>query len=301
MKLKLHLAFTVVFSSTNEDNYRCLNKSNYVLLYMPVWTLTELLICRRQCFTHFSVVKTKFEKWGGSARSVFVSSPRLLESKFQSFLSRDLNMAISNVEGVYCSKNPQDQHQWLVHISILDRDYSKPSKNWASQHVLQNIHTELQIKNMDVCNPKYIYSRDIKLRGQLYELKVQEALGSGKSFKATNISTGETVLIPPASGESNVFTNTHVVGGNEDTLYIPCEETRESIDFVKGQWLFQATLRKTHDIKAHGVSTIAKQFKREHWFFCFCIPEARMEDYNRNMKVVGDLKGLKITQFKLAI
>ena len=303
IKLKLHRAFTVVFSS-NEDNYRCLNKSNYVLLYMPVWTLTELLICRQQCFAQYSeeTVKTTFKKWGGSARSVFVSSREVLERNFQNFLSSDLNMAISDMEGVYHSKNPQDQHQWLVHISIFDRDYSKPTKNWASQHVLRKIYTALQIQTMDVYNPKYIYSHDIELRGQLYELKVQEALGSGKSFKATNISTGETVVIPPSIGEPNFFTNTHVVGGNEDTLYIPCEDTRESIGFVKGEWIFQATLRKTHDIKAHGVSTIAKQFKREHWFFCFCIPEARMEDYNRKMKVVGTLlNGLKITQFKLAI
>ena len=305
-KLKLCLAFTVVCSSTNEDNYRCLFKSSRVTLYMPVWTLTELLICRRQCFTGFSeeVVKTTFEKWGGSARNVFVLNQSDLEENFHRFLKGDLNMAISNVDEVYCSPNPKDQHQWLVHISILDHDYTKPIKNWASQYVIRKIYTALQNQQLDISNPKYLYADSITLRGQVYELKVQEALGSGKSFEATNISTGETVVIPPASGEPNFFTNTQVVGGNDDTLYIPCENTRESIDFVKGQWMFQATLKKNHDIKAHGVSTIAKQFKREHWYFCFCIPEARMEDYSRNMKVGGDtklLKGLKITQFKLAI
>ncbi len=66
----------------------------------------------------------------------------------------------------------------------------------------------------------------------------------------------------------------------QDVLYVPVERNKESGDFVCNNWIFQATLKASHDIKAHGIIKLSEQFNDcQTWNFCFCVPKTNLTKY----------------------
>ena len=92
----------------------------------------------------------------------------------------------------------------------------------------------------------------------------------------------------------------------QDVLYVPVERNKESGDFVCNNWIFQATLKASHDIKAHGIVKLSEQFNDcKTWNFCFCVPKTSLTKYKYKQRILNPellaQKNIKIDQYIVAI
>ena len=75
---------------------------------------------------------------------------------------------------------------------------------------------------------------------------------------------------------------------------------KKSIDFVMPPWLFQCTLKRTHQVLASGITNISCQFKLTEWKLCFCVPDANFDNF-RKQTIVGELDDVHVSQYKVAV
>ena len=102
------------------------------------------------------------------------------------------------------------------------------------------------------------------LAGKLFEYEVLKKLTDkgAKVFHVEGLSSDEQLELPPPTSVQ-YFTNRSDFAEYDPTvLYVPCEPNKESLDFVYGEWLLQATIRDAHDIKGKGLAKVSEQFKR---------------------------------------
>ncbi len=133
------LAFTVVFASHNLQHYRVLKKFPLTKLFMPVWTLEELLACAKQCYPSISSkrVSSAYENWGGLPRCVFEVVEDQNMHQLEQFLgSENLQTAICDMSRIEASREPFVKNQWLIHISIIKGDYTQMSMGWPSDFIM---------------------------------------------------------------------------------------------------------------------------------------------------------------------
>ena len=95
----------------------------------------------------YKLKRKKFEKWGGSPRSVFVQDPT-------KELEENLKKVGAANKLLYCinssSINDQDMafHHWMMHYGI-DGDYLNYSISWPSQFVRMQVISALD--TLDSC------------------------------------------------------------------------------------------------------------------------------------------------------
>ncbi len=288
-------AFTIVYASMNPENYRRLNKSNKRTLFMPVWSLQELEACSTLCrYTDNDEVKTLYEDWGGSPRCIFdLDKDDLLDSLNTILRSKVLMEIVADVQEV--------DVQWLVHISIRNDDYTKSFLDFPSQFVKQQVVDALAAREVDWKTKPSI------LAGRLFEFLVGKRLvdwkGGMRAISLNLESRSDLEIIPPMASQ-HFANSTDLTDHLTTTMYIPIESNKCSIDFVLGNVLFQATIARSHDVKAEGIIAVSHQFQRKEWNLCFCLPTVRFCDYKKqtitHKKLLVDA-GIKVVQYKLEI
>ncbi len=163
-------AFTIVYASMNPANYRRLNKTNKLTLFMPVWSLQELEKCSALC-RYTTDVETAYRLWGGSPRCIFnLKKEHLLDSLKTILRSKVLMEIVADVQEVDVSTNPSDKAQWLVHISIRSDDYTKSFLDFPSEFVKQQVLDALAAREVDWKTKPSI------LAGRLFEFLVGKRL-----------------------------------------------------------------------------------------------------------------------------
>lgn len=73
----------IIAASPNEHHYRQLRKMpNFQRIYMPVWDLVELQLCRVQCYplVTAATVEHMFARVGGMARHVLIEETRVADN-----------------------------------------------------------------------------------------------------------------------------------------------------------------------------------------------------------------------------
>ncbi len=293
------VAFTIMFASTNPWNHRIFKKLPRVTLYMPIWTLDELQRCHSLCYPTLSAenIEKGFKLWGGSARCVLSLSFKTSEENLRRFLgSDDLETVIDDMESVHMNSKPFDKNQWLVHISIKNDNYKKRRIHWPSEYVMEKVNVALKRHPVEWKKDTY---KSRNLAGQIYETRVCCTL------LATVLGGTDTKKLPVIQ-EKGYFSNLSfppAFAPKKDVLYVPIEVNKKSADFVCNDWIFQATLRPNHDIKANGIATLSKQFHCKSWNFCFCVPRELHLEYTKKQKIVDSkqLSGIEIKQYIVAI
>lgn len=294
-------AFTIVYASMNPANYRRLNKSNQLKLYMPVWSLQELDQCSTLCgYVSTDEVKTAYEFWGGSPRYIFDLKHEYILLNFNEILrSKVLTEIVADVQEIEVSTNPFDKHRWLVHITIRNNDYTKPFLDFPSEFVKQQLVDALAVKE---CEWK---TKPSILSGRLFEFIVGKRLVQWiGEMKAISLEGLSDLDITPRTEAIYFGNSTDLTNHLTTAVYIPLESNKCGIDFVQGTVLFQATIAASHDVKAEGIIAVSHQFQRKEWNLCFCLPTVRFRDFKKqtinHKKLLGD-NGIKVTQYKLEI
>ncbi len=284
------LAFTVVFASHNPQHYRVLKKSPFAKLYMPVWTLDELTVCAEKCYPTISSesVHSLYEHWGGSPRCVFEEEDDDNMHELEGFLhSENLQAAIRDMSRIETSREPFVKDQWLVHISIVNGDYTQMCMTWPSDYLMSKV-TEAMHEQDAHWKTKISRMSDSILHGRLFEADVREAILSENSqLQAIPLpEKGSRPLNIPRPTGHKFFTNLDINLDSTNSLFIPCEPTKASGDFVFKDWIFQATIAEKHAIKIQGIIKLSKQFNCTTWKLCFCIPEGRSSKYTNPRQLV---------------
>ncbi len=178
-------AFTVVFASHNPQHYRVLKKFALTKLYMPVWTLNELLECAQLCYPSITAktVSSSFGDWGGSPRCVFDIKDGQIKGQLEQFLcSKNLSTAICDMSHVETSGEPF-LHEWLIHLSIIDGDYEQVGMRWPSDFVMSRV-TEALHNQDDNWKTKTSRMTDSILHGRLFENDVLKTILGEQKLQA---------------------------------------------------------------------------------------------------------------------
>ena len=188
----------------------------------------------------------------------------------------------------------------MVHTSVHNDDYTKCSLDFPSDFVKQKVVDTLNAREYDWKSKPSI------LAGRLFEFIVGKHLLNWKGeMKVISLSNQSDLLITPPEC-SSYFPNAAVMTPQSTTaLYLPIEPNKPSADFVYQGYIFQATIAKSHDVKAEGIIALSKQFGRKEWKLCFCILTIRLQNYTKpqtlnHQKKLAD-EEIQVTQYKLEI
>lgn len=78
---------TIITTSEDEANLASVKNMPKDFLYMPVWTLEELMLCSTLCYkdiTRLDVVLKRFYHWGGAVRNVLRLTDVEVQKQFTS-------------------------------------------------------------------------------------------------------------------------------------------------------------------------------------------------------------------------
>lgn len=256
---------TIITTSVDPANLVSIKHKPKEFLYMPVWSVEELIDCSKTCYsdiTSVDTVKKRFHFWGGSARNCFTTSDNEIRSKLETILKEvhSVEALISRLEASMHDGKSDESFQWLRHIHT-DESYTRQIYDWPSPYIRRRVLMQLReiestfINRLELlANGSYIKS------GQLYKDYVTHRLQFGPPFPLTAVSIAGTCEITFPSGYC-LFSNTDKITCSDSSrLYIPLEGNKESIDLIIPPFMLQVTAAKTHAVKEKGVSLVKKAF-----------------------------------------
>ncbi|EEY67030.1 crinkler (CRN) family protein, putative [Phytophthora infestans T30-4] len=185
-------AKTILLTLPRRSIWYEFNKTNCRSCYMPVWSLKEILQCRKLMYsdTPMAVVQDCFRRWGGIARYVLrfsqVGDQQVLLEKAMDIV--DLDWLVKAC-GQLDANDAQVSHR-LLHYRVskaFDSEYFV----FASQYVQQEVYNRLYKKDKRKLL-EFIAASDgvgalAVLRGHLFEGHVHSVLPRGGTFRVRRL------------------------------------------------------------------------------------------------------------------
>lgn len=287
---------TVITTSVDPDNIQILRHRPQIIMYMPVWSLDELICCSHLCYseiTKVEVVKRRFYYWGGSARNVFVTDDSQVHATLETILTevKSVEALISRIEASMNDNNSGKKFQWLRHM-LITNSYDGYKYDWPSPYIrrsilmkLKEVQTTFLTRQQLLANASYVKS------GNLFGDYVKDRLMNGcdqeliaRTVDATGVSSTCKIPFPKRYA---LFFNGDIMKPEENVLYVPGEPNKESVDFVilhnaTVAVMLQITIGKTHPKKAKGIQAIKDAFPSvADWKFCWVIPVRNNKFYEK--------------------
>eukprot|EP01133_Synstelium_polycarpum_P010215 gene10215-11901_t len=213
-------------------------------LYMPLWSITELLAAREEIFPNIDVdrVKMSYCMAGGSARLAFSRSDIL-------DLKKRIVNAINSTNFDQCWRAIGS---YLVPSQVIHMDVDQSYKSftsifasrWISMQVLilKLINTSIPLENYFDTPDHSLYT----ISGQLYEAYVIRSLMSAKELSLIPFNDGIQPIHINSPGESQPFSSiTEWISPH--ILYVPLDKSFPAIDLLLTPGcLFRITKAKAH-------------------------------------------------------
>jgi hypothetical protein len=295
---------TIVTSSVDRRNLKSVKNRSKKVLYMPIWNLEELERCYSLCYqslfsTKPNFVKKRFYYWGGSARNVFTVSDTSLHDDLQSIIKEGDSVIelITRIDSPIYGPDSTQKFQWLHHM-IPSADYCKvASVQWPSPYIRKSVLMQLPKIESSLLNRIKLLSEASYIKsGNLYGDYVSHHLQSGVSkmlvaspYQSDGTTDDITISYPTKYA---LFSNADVILNTvKDTLYLPLEKNKETIDMIFPPYMLQATVAKEHSMKKKGIEAVKKAFPNvDTWTFCFIMPIRKKESF----KIKSPIRDMKI-------
>ncbi|KAG2428108.1 hypothetical protein HYH02_014455 [Chlamydomonas schloesseri] len=270
-------ARTVLLTSPKRKTFKEMRKASARMLYMPLWKLDELLVCRRLLYKTVDepLAEELYEHYGGVARSV-LQLPKANPGEGLDTLLTDLHEAVAECDTAAMrqsvgsiSRGPDVCHR-LLHI-VADEHFKKlylvfASKWVAKEFAKKAVRDELQGL------VSLLASTSGALKGMLYEATMHAVLSKGGRFTAAPISydTGslergaeEDLVLAPCTEQEffKALSDTATV----ETYYRPSSATFPTVDAFKRSQdtcdLFQMTVASSKTLDAKTLSNLVDELK----------------------------------------
>jgi hypothetical protein len=272
-------ARTFLVSSPNKQVYGAFKKTTqHSPMIAPICTLYELLAIRAinpdiSDVLNVNDVERAFNVTGGSARAMAywaIDSNNTPESQVNVGLGM-CNLAACRHAAEHAIASEETVKHSLFHINPLPAKPRQYELRPASPYVRRML-SDAFVRQSEHELVNFLASSESlpafpTLRGILFEGYAIKKLIAGGEFRCCELmidgSRGEeeTVAVPAAREE--LFQ--HLGGVREISNNIhhrPLYGTLEAIDsFISGEWLFQVTTAKDHDVKINGLSTVLKRLR----------------------------------------
>jgi hypothetical protein len=291
VKVKPTLAISILFVSPDKGKYKGFSSDLLINIFMPPWHESEIVQCCTTCYNmKEQEIEELYNKWGGSIRRI--TCPPLFqktyEEKLAKFLgSENLLDKLNLVENTHLSYDDGSKNdQWILHrwpkLEEKKVDYFSCVFDFPSQYIKTKIREALSKYSID-----WKVSAGPQLLGKLYENEVLVGLferisdPSVEYLKAQAIACDKkkTLVNIPVIRQYIIYSNQSIIGeAVGGALYVPIEPNKTAVDFVFPPWIFQATIRKSHDCKS--LKETFDQFpKVRDWNFCVVIPSCAEEKF----------------------
>ncbi|KAF0704419.1 hypothetical protein DYB28_008092 [Aphanomyces astaci] len=181
-------AMTILLTSPRHEVWFSFNNDNCDFRYMPVWTLDEILSCRKLLYPDLDVnmVTDCFHRWGGVPRYVLEN---MLRDTHQSLLERALGMvncdwvvnAIGELDAMF-----EASHR-LLHYDVNEKTFINKHVVFASPYVQDVVYRRLCKDDHDKLVKFLAASEGIDqlgvVRGIVFERYVHAVLPRGGRFR----------------------------------------------------------------------------------------------------------------------
>ena len=298
-------ARTLIVTSPRKSVYHEYYKQHSPnLCYMPVWTLDELLACRRGCYPQLSeaAVADQFGIWGGVPREVLFTAPMAARQAF-------INQAIDacNVEACVLAvgqiHGPDDIAHRAIHIMVVDDGtYLTPRLRFASEYVasklLDRFATHERSRVLNFLRAAEVEGSVTGLRGHLFKHWAHRTIAAGGTFRMRDLRTGnETRIILPRLA-TEVFLTLSALAVQPGRYYRPWQRNLAAVDALAlplngPALLLQMTVGSTHPTKAAGVEAVLEQLHPGTTVsLVFAVTENQYDDFEEQVFVGQDNRHL---------
>jgi hypothetical protein len=274
---QLFNGITVMFASPQPSRTQEFLKSpRSVNLFMPLWSLEELLRMRETMFPNVTVEKVaeQFNMYGGVPRFVLEKAGEgdlTLTTALDATVDFGaLLRAIGNGAG-----SESEVHSTLVHLVPVPGDYRRTVLHWASEWVVEGVLKRYHQAVLANLREMVLFSESLSpaatLRGWLFEAYAHEQLANAKVpvLHLLPLTADQAVAFPHFTvPKPRVFPN----GTSLSTLaagvyHRPAKRNLESVDgFAKvgtTLYLFQMTVAQSHPVKGQGLLDIINTFGQD--------------------------------------
>ncbi|KAI8802142.1 hypothetical protein BJ742DRAFT_834085 [Cladochytrium replicatum] len=262
----------VVLSSNQRKDWKELKKHSYTaVVYMPVWSVAEMLTLHKIVFAELDVSLVFDAIWacGGVPRHVFDKNwkPSL---SFEFFIN-ELNTTIDRVDwktvvnAVAKAAVPDEKvnsSDKVLHINVFPGSYNQPFMQFSSDYVAQRIvHRLLEAHRMDAklfSNAFRGIGEYAAAQGYIIENMMHEYIPLLGEFHIRNLSSGETSVGPLILAQKPMETHCFSMLNIKPNVYNrPKSKNFTSVDaVVLPNLLFQFTVSSDHGVKVKGLKSL---------------------------------------------
>jgi hypothetical protein len=277
---KKYNAFTIVVASPHSAFLKIkdwLKQSHASQLYMPCWSVDELLACHsaQRLTMKVEEIQQRFDRFGGIARTVLtetinewdLKTKQALDTCDFDALSRSVH---SNLE------NLPEYTSMLLHFGVDEASFWVSSINLASDHIVR-LFTEKVKGTETVLTLRFLSATSDapgwgSIRGYTFEAFAHTLLKSGGTFKAAQFinaygcnavkggdvkkaRNAEVLVQVPRSDKVQTIANPSDIVNLQNGFYgRPSIATFPTIDSViRPNMLFQVTGSSSHDVNIDGL------------------------------------------------
>jgi hypothetical protein len=296
--------FSILFTSPGLEGLHEFKKGSRMNLFMPPWTLEELLECNKECRLGIKtdLIEERFDEIGGIARHVFDFN--LYQSALADLENFMGNKAIINLLDIVKSSGQANPKDYSHRILVMNpsTDFSKYSLGFTSKKVCMRIFEKFyNEKKNDLL--KFIDMKDednltASMRGELFERFVISLFKSENEFQVYGV--GEHGLISQftlnfSKLEVSLYDRLEDCDLKDKSKYfVPRSRNNGSYDSLwfdgNTLYIFQITVAKSHSIKLKPMEEVLKAAKRKRVDdvkFVFITPLSKCEGYLRLQDIVG--------------
>jgi hypothetical protein len=296
--------FSVLFTSPGIPGFHEFKKASRMNLYMPPWTLDEILECNLECKLNLreAIIKERFEYIGGIARLVF--SNDLYQSALLNLSNYIGEDSITRLLDVVNSRGQASASDYSHRILVMNpsHDYSNFSLGFASKKICKLVFEKFYHEKKNELR-KFIDMKNEDLltavmRGELFETLVISIFERGYKLKGSEVTEkGVVGNFELTFGSLEIVIYESLIECNlEDSakFFVPKSKTNGSFDSI---WfdgstlhLFQITLAKSHPIKLKPMEEAMKIINGKNFKdvkFVFIVPTSRFDNYLHLQSIVG--------------
>jgi len=294
-------ARTLIVTSPRKSVYHEYYKQHSPnLCYMPVWTLDELLACRRGCYPQLSesAVADQFGIWGGVPREVLFTAPVAARRAFidQAIDACNVETCVLAVGQIH---GPDDITHRVIHIGVVDDGtYLTPRLRFASEYVasklLDRFATHERNRLLNFLRAAEAEGSVAGLRGHLFEHWAHRTIAAGGNFRMRDLRTGNETWIRLPQLVTEVFRTLGTLAVQPGRYYRPWQRNLAAVDALAlprngPALLLQMTVGSTHPTKAAGVEAVQERLQPgAPVSLVFAVTEDHFDDFEEQVFVGQD-------------
>jgi len=282
-------AKTLVTASPNEERYGDYAKSFCSTLFMPVWSLPELELCRQHCFPTVSEEDLcfLFERWGGIARGTLEKAvDDAMADLGAAFRAVDLRAVLEVLRLQTLNLRGRMLTHRLVHI-ITD-DFCTFGCEFGSHYIYEELMRRAEGAAEAECehflNTTKCGNIMAAARGHVFELYAHRKLCREKSVEVRSIRDKRilrTLVLSDGSGSMATQRFRSVEEMRPGLYCVPLNGRFAVFDsFVPPTIAFQMTVSLDHGLNLEGLEALLKRC-RDLRTIVWVVPEDIYDDFPR--------------------